>query len=245
MLLWSIMLSLCLSFACASAGKVEKIVGAQDAYLMRGQEKITISTDMELKEGDEVFSSNAYVVLLLHPASQLSMNKQSQMKITKSEIDESQPVVKATSIVDLIKGLIRVMVTKQEGQEVEQQVTSSITNVAFAVRGTEFEVSLDDEGADLDVIEGEVEVSSPLVQTFVPEIVKANEGFKFSKRQKKFMRRKMAVRFKHHPGFLNKGEMKERWKKRHERRAEKMKDRKNQNKDRREEKAQRRENRSR
>ncbi|MFP5387461.1 MAG: hypothetical protein ACLGHN_15390, partial [Bacteriovoracia bacterium] len=94
----------------------------------------------------------------------------------------------------------------------EQKVTAD--DVAFGVRGTEFEVAFtDDSEVDLDVVEGEVEVSSPHVHTFVPEIVKANEGFKFDRKRRKFVRRKFHLKMKDHPGFQKPSELRKKWRK--------------------------------
>ena len=46
----------------------------------------------------------------------------------------------------------------------------------------------------------------------MPEIVKANEGFKFSRKKKTFARRKFSPKFKNHPGFENKKQLRLNWK---------------------------------
>lgn len=210
MLFFGLLLSLFVNTSYAEVGKVSKVLGAGDAFIVRGQQKVTLSIDANLEEGDEVHSRDSVLVLLIYPATQLSISKQTQVTLTKSLIEGDGEKEKSFSIINFVKGIIRLQVTKDENLQVEQQVVAD--GVAFAVRGTEFEVSLDGEDYDLDVVEGEVEVSSPYVQTFVPEIVKANEGFRFNKKARKFQRRKFRMKFKDHPGFARKEEVREKWK---------------------------------
>lgn len=113
------------------------------------------------------------------------------------------------SVINFVKGIIRLQISKEGNEEINQKVQAD--NVAFAVRGTDYEVSLEGDDVDLDVHEGAVEVTSPDVHTFVPEIVKAGKGFRFDRKQKKFANRAFGPRFKNHPGFINKKELRARW----------------------------------
>ncbi len=64
-------------------------------------------------------------------------------------------------------------------------------DVSFSTESGEFRVSLNENNdVDLDVASGEVLVSSPHVHTFVPEIVKAKEGFRYKSNPPGFERRK-------------------------------------------------------
>lgn len=64
-------------------------------------------------------------------------------------------------------------------------------DVSFSTESGEFRVSLNENNdVDLDVASGEVLVSSPHVHTFVPEIVKAKEGFRYKSSPPGFERRK-------------------------------------------------------
>jgi len=152
------------------------------------------------------------VVLHLYPSTQISLNKNSKLQITQALIQESDVGEESTSVIKLLKGLIRLQVIKEINQKINQEV--NVGDVSFGVRGTDFEVNANDTSeVDLDVYEGEVTVTSPHVQTFVPEVVKASEGFRFSRKQKQFIRRKFQPKFKNHPGFLDKVSLRERWKK--------------------------------
>ena len=201
-----------LNTSLAEVGKVLKVVGSTDAYLVRDQNKISLTVDQILELGDEIFSENSMPVIHLYPGTQLSLAKNSQIKLIEHMIEENaEAVKKSSSVIDFIRGILRASITREEGEEVDQKFQAR--GVAFGVRGTEFEVSEEGEDEiDLDVFEGSVEVSSPDVHTFVPEIVKANEGFKFSRKQRKFARRKFSPKFKNHPGFENKKQLRQQWK---------------------------------
>lgn len=196
--------------AWAEVGKVSKVVGEADSYLVRGTENIKLGPEVELELGDVIHSQNSYVVVVLYPATQMSLAKNSEIKISEHMIEENNDLEKTTSVIDFIKGIVRLQVTKDTNQEINQKVQAN--GVAFSVRGTEFEVSLEDnQDVDLDVFEGEVEAISPDIHTFVPEIIKANEGFRYEKRKKAFSKRRFAPKFRNHPGFKDKKLIKQEW----------------------------------
>ena len=207
---WALCFLLLTNIAFAEVGKISKILAGSDAYIMRGSEKKVLAADFNLEVGDEVFSQESVVLIHLYPTTQMSMAKNTQIKITQSLIEQTANQEKAFSVINFIKGIIRVQVTKETALDVDQKVEAE--GVVFAVRGTEFEVSDEKEGIDLDVTEGVVEVSSPYVQSFVPEIVKANEGLRFNKKARKFERRQFRRKFKDAPAFANKQEMRKNWK---------------------------------
>lgn len=221
--IWLILSLFVLNPAWAEVGKVLKLTDGSDAYLMREQNKIPLAPELLLELGDELFSQNTHVVVHIFPGTQISLSKNTDIKLTEHFIEEeAEAVKKSSSVVEFIKGIIRLSITREGDEELNQKVQAE--GVAFGVRGTEFEVSLDDASeVDLDVFEGAVEVTSPHVHTFVPEIVKANEGFKYNRRQKSFARRKFSPKFKNHPGFENSKKLRQQWKElRKQRRAEKV-----------------------
>lgn len=223
MYLW-LSLILMSTFAHAEIGKINKLVGNGNGYLERNTQKINLTQDLMLEEGDTIYSQDNVLLIHLYPSSQLSLSKNTQITLTQNLIEDEDEGEKAFSVVNFVKGIVRVLVTKETDQTIDQKIVAD--GVSFAVRGTEFEVSEEGDDFDLDVFEGEVEVSSPHVQTFVPEIVKPNEGFRFNKRKKNFQRRKFGPKFKNHPGFKKREEIRENWKKkRSERRAKRLEDR--------------------
>lgn len=197
------------SFCFGEVGKITKVIG-DGAYIMRGGQKIDSALNADLQLNDELHSENAYMVIYLYPGTQMSVSKNSSVKISEHLIEESNDLEKASSVIDYIKGIIRLQVTKDANQLIEQKVQAR--GVAFGVRGTEFEVSEEGDEIELDVIEGEVEVTSPDVKTFVPEIVKRNEGFRFNRKKPGFARKKFRQRFQNHPGFEKPENLKAKWK---------------------------------
>jgi hypothetical protein len=192
----------------AEIGKVTKLVGDNDAYLERNTQKMKLIVDLDLEEGDEIFSKNTVVVTQIYPASQISLAKNSHVKLTLNQSKEINGLEENTSLVEFVSGIFRMQVNKDDDLKVDQKISAK--GVIFGVRGTEFEISDSSDEIDLDVIEGEVEVSSPDVQTFVPELVKANQGFRFNRREKKFSRRQFRLKFQNHPGFARREEMRSR-----------------------------------
>jgi hypothetical protein len=159
--------------------------------------------------GDDIFTEGSHVTLILFPKIQMSLVNGTELRITQHMVDEANEQEDTTSLIDLIKGLVRIQVTRDGTEKVDQKINAR--DVTFAVRGTEFEVSSTDDDAELDVFEGEVQVSSPYVQTFVPEIVKPNEGFRFDRKARKFARRANRERIKN-ARFLQRQQMRELWK---------------------------------
>lgn len=207
-MLWLMGILMTIQFAFSQVGQIMKVFNGSDAYLMRGGEKITLAPEAELEEQDEVHAENCHVVLQIYPSTQLSVPKGSVVKLSKSVIEEGEKLNKSTSLISLIKGYIRLQVTKVEDTEIEQTVEAN--DVSFGVRGTEFEVALEDDGVDLDVMEGEVEVRSPKVMTFVPYYVKGGEGFQYNRRRPAFAKKKFMKRM-NETGFIPRDQIKRRW----------------------------------
>ncbi len=206
------LLLMCLmTFAYAEVGEIVSVKGGADAYLTRNGDKIILAEGSVLEVGDILRTENSHVVLILFPKIQMSLVKGTEIKITSHMVEDAGVGERTESLIDLIKGLIRIQVTRDDKDKIEQKVNAR--EVSFAVRGTEYEVSSTEEDAELDVIEGEVEVTSPHVQTFVPEIVKPKEGFRFERKKRKFERRAFRQRVKESQ-FLPKTELNLRWQKR-------------------------------
>jgi hypothetical protein len=210
--MFSLLISLFLSTSVfAEVGKFLKIEGERDAQILRASGNVVPVIDGDIEEGDEIVTNNSIVVFYLYPSTQILLNKNSKIQITQALIEESTVGEENTSVIKLIKGIIRLQINKDVNQKINQEVNVGV--VSFGVRGTDFEVNAEAEDIDLDVFEGEVTVNSPHVQTFVPEVVKANEGFRYGRKKKEFIRRKFQPRLKNNPGFLAKENLRGRWKK--------------------------------
>lgn len=118
----------------------------------------------------EKISQNEPVTFKLESGQSITLAPHSQIKISDKDS------------VDFVQG--RILVETTQAFKVQTE------GVAFTTEKGSFEVSqTPTKDIDLDVISGEVEVSSPHVHTFVPEIVKASEGFRYSTAQPGFARR--------------------------------------------------------
>lgn len=220
-LVFMMFISILSAQAYSEDGKILKVLGGSTAYLVRGGSKQILTSDTAIEVGDELFSEDAVILLHLFPSTQLTLAKNSRIKLDKSFIDENDLKEKSSSVISFVQGLIRIKVDKEKEEEIEQTVQAD--GVSFGVRGTDYEISLQGEDFDLDVHEGAVEVSSPHVMTFVPEIVKKGKGFRFNKKERKFITRKFRPKFKDHPGFLKRTELRERWaKNKEERKARRL-----------------------
>lgn len=145
-----------------------------------------VTPEMRFKDGVKVDTKETSKLVSLMPAAQLSLDKHSSLKVLPDAAL-------------LSKGTLRLKVTKAKtSQKVEGD------GIEFSTKDAEFEVSAEGDHYDLAVVSGTVQVSSPYVQTFVPETVKANEGFRFNKKEKSFSRKPFMIKFSGHPGFAQK-----------------------------------------
>lgn len=200
-----------LPLAHAGVGEVISIKGGTDSFLVRNGQKMEIAAGTPLEVGDLINSASTYVTLVLNPKIQMGLATGTEFLITEHSVDITEGSSKTNSLIDLVKGIIRIQVTRDTNEELNQKVDARGVN--FTVRGTEYEVSSTPAEAELDVFEGEVEVSSPHVQTLVPEIVKPKEGFRYGRKGRQFERRAFRERLKE-IRFLRKEELRERWQKR-------------------------------
>ncbi len=192
MFFMGIVMNFFISMSYAEIGRIVRIVDNDGAYIKREKTELKIKPNMALEAGDEVISNESRVLVHLYPGTQLSMDKSTKVVVHKK-------------LIKFFKGLVRVKVIKKQGLIVQQIVASE--DVSFNLSEGDFELALSSKNVDLDVHEGEITVSSPHIQTFVPEIIKTKEGFTFTRNQYSFLRRKFAPRFNNHPGFTRKVEL--------------------------------------
>lgn len=120
-----------------------------------------------------IFCSSTFAnVQVLSPTVKLRAGRN-----TKFTVNKEASVV--TSI-KLSKGVVRVMSSSE--------FAVKGPDVTFTTKDAEFEVAIFKHFVDVNVIRGEVEASSPHIQTFVPEIINAQEGFRYSRTERKFLK---------------------------------------------------------
>ena len=208
---WILSLVLLSTTAMADIGKVVKISG-KDAYIIRAGKKLHLKGNFSFKENDSLHTYENQVIVHLYPSTQVLLAKDTVVKLTENKIQKQKKMVRTYSSLDLVKGLIRVKILNEKNQETDLKVQTE--GAIFSARGTEFDVAvLKNKDVNLDVLEGQLEASSPFIQSFVPEYVKTEEGLTFSHGEKKFIRRPVIRNFKDKVDFLNRSEIKASWKK--------------------------------
>lgn len=165
----------------AKVGKILKFNGKNDSFVLRKEKKIKLGTELLLEENDQIYSNNSQILIAIYPRTQLILDKNSSLNLSTD--------------IDFRKGRMKVRVESTTKESGAQKILAD--QIAFASSSAEFEISYGTkQDIDLFVEIGEVEASSPLVQTFVPEIIKKKEGFKFSTKDPSFMRRPYSVKMK-------------------------------------------------
>lgn len=160
--------ALMISPAFGITGKVIKSLG-EDNLL-----------NVVIKEGDRLKTKEGEVLIEFHPSLQVILLPSSIIKLQKDEIF-------------LEKGSLRYL-----ARDPKTPTTVSSKMIKFSPQGSEvqFEVSKLKNEVVLNVEVGEVEATSPLVMTFMPEIIKANKGFAFSEGERKFEQRNFKLQNK-------------------------------------------------
>ena len=152
------------------------------AYLSRNGHKTPLILNSQIQAGDEINTSESEVLFLIQPSTRILLSKNSQLKVSEK------------NVVRFIKGTGLFIVNKKSLQGEDFKVETE--GVIFIVRGTEFEVSLSESAIDLNVVSGQIEASSPFIQSFVPEIINAREGLSFDLKKKVFKKKKFSLFFK-------------------------------------------------
>lgn len=195
---------------------------SEGSYLVRNSQKTPLVPELSLELGDDVFSGRGTTLIHIYPGAQVALSPGSGIKISENSMLESKETLVTHNVIDFLKGIIRVLVTKDVDQEINQRIRTE--SVSFGVRGTEFDISFgNDQDVELDVLQGVVEASSPYVQSFVPEIIKTGEGLRFSRSKKSFGKRPFIARFKQSPTFLTRADLRKKWKEVQELRSRKKK----------------------
>lgn len=211
------LLVLLYSLTClADIGKIINIIGS-GVKVYRGADILSPQNETELQIDDKIESNEAIVQFLIYPSTQITISKNSVFEITDNEVAEIENSEKVFSIFNFLKGRMRVLVDKlSETQENDQVFQSAGT--AFAIRGTEFELEVDDveESTDIQVYEGTVEAKDLSDQDDKNTLqITKNEAFK-RKRHAKWGRRNFKE-LKDLPPFERREKLKELWQKKRER----------------------------
>ncbi|WP_408098121.1 hypothetical protein ACJVC5_04125 [Peredibacter sp. HCB2-198] len=220
--LWIFCFMMTLSTAFADIGKVLKLTDKSEAHIVRNKSKVELKSDSKLEVGDLIVAGNSNLLLHLYPETQVVLTKNSELLIEQSDLEVTKKSEKAFSVLKLQKGSLKVHSPSRKNQEIEQRWETEGASAA----GTQgdFELALQEsKNVDLDVFSGQLSVSSPFIQSFVPEIVKAKEGVTFVAKDKVFTRREAVSKLGNEPAFTADKVVKKSWDKLKKRFAKKTK----------------------
>ena len=179
-LLSSFLLLFTMNAAIAGNVKVLKLKG-RDSYILRGSEKLPLKSKSEINSGDEIHVGKTNLVIEIGQGAELNLGRKAILRV--------QEVSDTSSTTELRSGMVKVKVTPNKKQEVDHKMQAG--QVFLTARDAEYEVALaKTNDVDAKVFKGQIEASSPLIQSFVPEYIKAKEAIHFSLKEKKFVRKK-------------------------------------------------------
>jgi hypothetical protein len=184
-----------------SFGQVGKILtGSQsESYILRDTLIVKISNNFKLKTGDEIVVKINPILIKIYPNTQIALSRNSSFKVVsfKSVIRNNKKVF--TSLLELKSGTLATNIKVKANEVVNLRIKTK--EVEFIFSNGQYEISNYGQGTDLHVMKGEVEVRSPHVQTFVPEIIKSGEGFRYTKANPAFSKIPFKPQFNNAPAF--------------------------------------------
>jgi hypothetical protein len=132
-----------------------------------------------VKTDDQLETHGGELLIELHPALQVILLPESRIKLGRDQIF-------------LEKGAL---IYKAFGAKTHYAVSLEMIKFSPKSSNAEFEVSKKSKNeVIMNVKMGEVEAASPLVMTFVPEIIKEKKGFAFSADKRTFEQREFNLR---------------------------------------------------
>jgi hypothetical protein len=185
----------------ASFGQAGKILtGSQsESYILRDTLVVKISDNLKLKPGDEIVVKNNPILTKINPNTQIALSHNSSVKVVSFKSFKKNNKKVFTSLLELKSGTLLTNIKVKANEVVNHRIKTE--EVEFIFSKGQFEISNYGTGTDLHVMKGEVEVRSPKVQTFVPEIIKSGEGFRYTKANPSFSKIPFKPQFKNPPAF--------------------------------------------
>lgn len=163
------------------------LASEEKSFLLRNNKKMSISSEQKFQAGDEVHSGKSKLVLPLHSGVKLTLFKGSKIVLTHHQVTTANKKENIFIDIDLKKGKTFALIEKKEGQEVELKINTP--GASFAANVSNFEVIVDKaKNSTVKVQQGLVLVSSPYIQSFAPEVVKAGEKLRFDMKKKAFVK---------------------------------------------------------
>lgn len=122
------------------------------------------------------YAMSLFLVTTFSPTVQYDVGRNSEIK----KISEAE--------VSLVTGRSRYLVKSDFKVEVK--------GLGFSSKNGDFEIRKEKNYVDLDVYQGEVEVTSPDLHSFVPYIVKKNQGLRVMNDRKTFIKKRFGPKMK-------------------------------------------------
>jgi hypothetical protein len=195
-------------FNIAHADSVGRIVkhSGQKLLIHRGTEKLEVRAGAEIKLNDELETFGENALVHIYPGIQLSLSSKSKLLIQEHSIQNPNAktqIVLAVMRLDAGAALVRIQPMRKESIMLRLETEGTST----AAESGEFEVTLIERNTDILVLKDQVSVSSPHVQSFVPEIVKSGNGLRFLDGQKIFSKVDLESRKKSFLPFVKKSQL--------------------------------------
>ncbi len=194
--------------AFADIGRILQSSVGKDAFILRAGKKIFQLSDLSLELGDEIHSEGSRILIHIYPANQLSLGPKSILILSEHSIKTTKPET-LSSVIGFQQGLVRFNFHLENGQEIDHKIRAD--GIVFVVRGTEFEISSNENQYDLEVSRGQVEVSSPFIQSFVPEIITEQRSLRFDRKKHVFLKKKFQPKFNNYLRFRDPANLLKSW----------------------------------
>lgn len=163
------------------------LAASDKSFILRDNKKMAISSGQKFQAGDEIHSGKSKVVLPLYAGVKLILFKQSKIVVAHHQVTTTNKTENVFIDVDLKKGKSFAQIDKKENQDIEFKINTP--GASFVANNSDFEVTVDKtKNSALIVQKGQVLASSPYIQSFAPEVVKAGEKFRFDMKKKAFIK---------------------------------------------------------
>lgn len=196
----------------AEVGKISEVEGL-GGFIIRDEKKIAIEKDLDIERQDIIQTNTSQVLIHLYPGTQINLADQTDFKVESHQVDAHQDKETSQMVMELLRGAMKILVEKFSPLDETEQVLKT-KMVALSVRGTEFEVQVQDNGnTQVDVIHGTVSAASDNenLDLNTSDSLDLKYGKKFSLKESLKVRRKL-IKSRLKILLLKKEKLIERWK---------------------------------
>lgn len=138
--------------------------------------------------GDKISSQESEIKATLNHGVEIILGKNSNAQVAHFQVTKANGQDNVFIDLDLKKGAIESKVKALNNEVIEYKILTE--GAAVTAADGDFKVSLaEDKDVEVTVTRGQVLVSSPFIQSFVPEVVKENETLYFDMQENVFSRK--------------------------------------------------------